>query len=336
MIRNLPLISVIVLSIIVEIIPIQHQLQNGGEVKRNGVEGSALNECLSDRSEVGVCFGKELLYKLNDYDETDSFSLVTGVSFIRDEKLPRDIGSFLDKDPLDFRSIIEDASGLISKRSLHWDLGKLYPGLSMRIGPTLANGVLEFVMDPRVKDRSYQLGQMTTGRLLTRNLLLPFLLGIKFHIATLLPILLGLVLLASKKAFLLAKIALFAVTLFTSGGSNFTGEHSFFESYINPESTSSTPSEHNGYHHNYHSSGAGGYYRDHKYHHHHGDYEDHSERYYYKEKSDVLDTTLSPITPGELRDRLAKLFITKNDNINSPREDGTNARNYAWTPINGG
>ncbi|XP_045780277.1 uncharacterized protein LOC123877518 [Maniola jurtina] len=333
MIRNLPLISLIVLSVIVGIIPIQHQLRNDGDIKRNGVEGSPLNECLSapDRVEVGVCFGKELLYKLNDYDETDSFSLTTGVTFIRDEKLPRDIGSFLDKDPLDFRSIIEDASGLISKRSLHWDLGKVYPGLAMKVGPTLANGVLEFVLDPRVKDRSYQLGQMTTGRLLTRNLLLPFLLGIKFHIATLLPILLGLVLLASKKAFLLAKIALFAVTLFTTSGSNYTGEHSFFESYINPESSSSSSaSEHNGYHHNYHSSGAGGYYK------HHHPTEDHSERYYYKEKSDVSDSTISPITPGELRDRLAKLFITKSDNINSPREDVINARNYAWTPINGG
>lgn len=25
----------------------------------------------------------------------------------------------------------------------------------MRVGPTLANGVLEFVMDPRIKDRTY-------------------------------------------------------------------------------------------------------------------------------------------------------------------------------------
>lgn len=30
-----------------------------------------------------------------------------------------------------------------------WDMGIIYPGLKLKIGPTLgANGVLEFVMDP--------------------------------------------------------------------------------------------------------------------------------------------------------------------------------------------
>lgn len=62
---------------------------------------------------------------------------------------------------------MEDASNLISKRSLHWDLSVVYPGLVMKIGPTLSNGVLEFVMDPRIKDRTYQHnphGEMTTGK----------------------------------------------------------------------------------------------------------------------------------------------------------------------------
>lgn len=93
----------IILLVTVEIIPIQ--LQEGEELKENYVEGSQLNQCLSvsGRSEIGVCFGKELLSKLNDYDETEAFSLATGVSFVRDEKTPRDFGSFLDKDPMDFR-----------------------------------------------------------------------------------------------------------------------------------------------------------------------------------------------------------------------------------------
>lgn len=60
---------------------------------------------------------------------------------------------------------MEDAGNLISKRSLHWDLGTFYPGLVMRIGPTLANGVLEFVIDPRIKDRTYhQQGELSTGK----------------------------------------------------------------------------------------------------------------------------------------------------------------------------
>lgn len=105
MFRRITIKSFIILSMVVEIIPIQFQNTNGEHIKRSSIEGSQLSECLSEteRSEMGVCFAKELLNKLNDYDEVDSFSLATGVSFVRDEKVPRDIGSFLDKDPMDFR-----------------------------------------------------------------------------------------------------------------------------------------------------------------------------------------------------------------------------------------
>ncbi|CAH2059504.1 unnamed protein product, partial [Iphiclides podalirius] len=243
-----------------EVISVQIQLQEGEELDDNKLQNSQLNECLSVKrgAEIGVCFGKELLNNLNQYDEAESFSLTTGVSFVRDEKTPREFGNFLDKDPMDYRSIMEDASDLISKRSLHWDMSSLYPGLVMRIGPTLANGVLEFVVDPKVKDRTYQnSGEITTGRLLARNLLVPFLLGIKFHISTLLPLLLG-----------------------------------------------------------------------------HPHYDDH----YYKEKS-AEQTTASPITPDELRDRLERLFITKKGMEERDPRDETkirNARNFAWTPLTTG
>lgn len=92
------------LILVVEVIPIEIELQEGEEIKGNRVDGS-LNDCISARrsTEVGVCFGKEVLNKLNTYDEADAFSLATGVSFVRDEKTPRDIGAFLDKDPMDFR-----------------------------------------------------------------------------------------------------------------------------------------------------------------------------------------------------------------------------------------
>lgn len=94
---------VVILSVVVEIIPIQ--MQGGEDLKGNNIDGSQLNQCLSvsGRSEVGVCFGKELLNTLSAYDETDTFSLATGVSFVRDEKGPRSIGNFLDKDPMDIR-----------------------------------------------------------------------------------------------------------------------------------------------------------------------------------------------------------------------------------------
>lgn len=95
--------SLILMSTVIEVIPIQ--LQEEEELKENNVEDSELNQCINVHrsTEVGACFGKELLNKLNQYDEAESFSLSTGVSFVRDEKTPRDFASFLDKDPMDFR-----------------------------------------------------------------------------------------------------------------------------------------------------------------------------------------------------------------------------------------
>lgn len=96
-------VFVLVSLLVIEVIPIQ--LQAGEELKENNVEHSELNDCVSVQrsSEVGVCFGKELLNNLNKYDEAESFSLANGVSFVRDEKTPRHFGGFLDKDPMDFR-----------------------------------------------------------------------------------------------------------------------------------------------------------------------------------------------------------------------------------------
>ncbi|XP_068625398.1 uncharacterized protein Osi10a [Battus philenor] len=314
----------LIIVLISKVTPIQIELQEGEEISENKVRDSQLNDCLSVKrgSEIGVCFGKELLANLNHYDEESSFSLAKGVTFLRDEKTPRDFGKFLDRDPMDFRSIMEDASDLISKRSLHWDLSGLCPGLVMRIGPTLANGVLEFVMDQRVKDRAYQnQGEITTGRLLARNLLVPFLLGLKFHISTLLPLLLGLVLIASKKAFLLAKIALLAVTVF-SGGAGYGAQFNGFGASSVPSYTSHEDLGHYQSHHH----GSGGYYLR----------QPHHDEHYYKEKS-TEQTTASPITPTELRDRLERLFIAKKG-VEDLRDEGKvrNVRNFAWTPINTG
>lgn len=95
-----------------------------------------------------------------------------------------------------------------------------------------------------------------SGRLLARNLLVPFLLGFKFQISTLLPLLLGLVLIASKKAFLLAKVALLAVTVF-SGGSGFGSQGSYGD-YGSTPLSSYTAYDSPGYIHSHHGSGGSG------------------------------------------------------------------------------
>lgn len=53
---------------------------------------------------------------------------------------------------------------------------------------------------------------------MTRKFVLPFLLGLKFNLATLLPLILGAIILISKKAAFLSKLALFISGFFGVGG----------------------------------------------------------------------------------------------------------------------
>lgn len=53
---------------------------------------------------------------------------------------------------------------------------------------------------------------------MTRKFVLPFLLGLKFNLATLLPLILGAIILISKKAAWLSKLALFISGMFGLGG----------------------------------------------------------------------------------------------------------------------
>lgn len=56
------------------------------------------------------------------------------------------------------------------------------------------------------------------ARIMSRKFVLPFLLGLKFNLATLLPLILGAIILISKKAALLSKLALFISGFFGVGG----------------------------------------------------------------------------------------------------------------------
>lgn len=57
------------------------------------------------------------------------------------------------------RSVIDSAAAYLSARSLRWDMSGLYPGLVMRVGPTLSgSGWLEFVLEPRRIYNNRELG----------------------------------------------------------------------------------------------------------------------------------------------------------------------------------
>jgi hypothetical protein len=62
--------------------------------------------------------------------------------------------------------MFENAGIMIGERTLQWDMAKLYPGLMLRVGPSVgSNGVLEFVMDNHQDrdDRAFYAEEPSTG-----------------------------------------------------------------------------------------------------------------------------------------------------------------------------
>ncbi|XP_063988605.1 uncharacterized protein Osi10a [Diachasmimorpha longicaudata] len=151
------------------------------------------------------CFNRgslSLLGSLNDHDRLD----FGDVKLLRSDGEARDLLD-LDYDPKDFGNVVKAAARLMERRNLKWDMGNIYPGLQMRVGPMLnGNGVLEFVVDERYEGQADR--QLGTGRMLVRSLLLPFLLGFKFSLSSLIPLVFGILLVVTKKALLLTKVAL--------------------------------------------------------------------------------------------------------------------------------
>jgi len=52
----------------------------------------------------------------------------------------------------------------MSERSIAWDMSRLFPGLQLRVGPSIAGGLMEFVMDPRSQyDERSHVQEESTG-----------------------------------------------------------------------------------------------------------------------------------------------------------------------------
>lgn len=79
----------------------------------------------------------------------------------------------------------------------------------------------------------YGLFSFFSGRLLTNNLLVPLLLGVKLNLSSFLPILLGFLIILAKKSTILLKIALILSSVF-GGGALGGGGYGYQQSYGNP------------------------------------------------------------------------------------------------------
>ncbi|XP_053976052.1 uncharacterized protein LOC128874914 [Hylaeus volcanicus] len=187
----------------------------------------AFSSCLS-RKEFGTleCVNRGALSTLQSLNHKDDLDF-GDVHLERADGYGRELLDW-DYDPKDFGNIVTAATRLMERRSLKWSLDSLYPGLQLRAGPMLnGNGVLEFVLNERAT--TFGDRQTGTGRQMMRHLLLPFLLGFKFNLASLIPLLFGFLLIITKKALLLTKIALFVSgllgwnSLFSSAAAPYPG-----------------------------------------------------------------------------------------------------------------
>ncbi|XP_058115847.1 uncharacterized protein LOC131287152 [Anopheles ziemanni] len=260
----------------------------------------------------------------------------------------------------------------MAQRQMLWDMGIIYPGLKLKLGPTLgAPGVLEFVLDPAVaqNDERSLFEEKSTARILTKSFVVPFLLGLKFNLATLLPLVFGGLILLSKKALILGKIALFLSGMFGYGslltpaiaggfggfggyggfGHGFAGHgaggYGFGSKpfrYNNPLADSPDYDSHHHQHHHHSSS-------------HHGDYQhgvaadsDHGSAGYYKKKDKFLnlDERIEPQTASSLvdkfyeyekqqmlKDRTARLFERKFYEKEHQPQSGTGGMSGADYPF---
>lgn len=110
----------------------------------------ALNVCFAQKSYGTMeCVNRGALSMLQAWNEDDQMDFGS-IQLERAAGQSRDLLD-LDYEPKDFANVIKAASRLLERRNFKWDLSSVYPGLLMRVGPTLnGNGLLEFILDERL------------------------------------------------------------------------------------------------------------------------------------------------------------------------------------------
>ncbi|KAL1494625.1 hypothetical protein ABEB36_010195 [Hypothenemus hampei] len=199
--------------------------------------GDTFRQCLAayhPQNDLRRCFGIGTISRLQILDSSPEFDIIDGLTFSKDptQELREDSYNYAEQNPADFRSIIDTFEHVFSKRAMRWDMNFIYPGLAMRIFPAVSpGGFLEFYLDPNQETINGQhFKEFGTGRLLARQFLVPLLLGFKFNIASIVPIIFGVLVLLAKKLVFVSKIALILSSafglgslLFNYGGNNQNG-----------------------------------------------------------------------------------------------------------------
>ncbi|XP_054728827.1 uncharacterized protein LOC129237882 [Anastrepha obliqua] len=174
----------------------------------------------SQHPSLRECVGRTAINFIQRFDEQDNYTLFADLVSTKDDKIAgRSLVNFLDTDPVDFRGILENAGAVMGQRGLEWHMDAIYPGLVFKIGPTTdANSVAQFVLDSAVVERHFGYEEPSTARLLTKQYLLPFLLGFKFNLVALVPLLFAGICLLLKKSLFLVKLAIYLSSFLGVGG----------------------------------------------------------------------------------------------------------------------
>ncbi|XP_034487631.1 uncharacterized protein LOC117791840 [Drosophila innubila] len=175
----------------------------------------------SQRPKLKECLGRSALNFIQRFEERENVSFVDDIVAVKsDTAASRSLVNVLDTDPVDFRGILENAGAVMGQRSLEWHMDAIYPGLMFKIGPTAdANSVAEFVLDSGAHDeRQFGYDDGSTGRVLAKQYLLPVLLGLKFNLVALVPLLFAGICLLLKKSLFLVKLAIYVSSFLGFGG----------------------------------------------------------------------------------------------------------------------
>ncbi|XP_015173233.1 PREDICTED: uncharacterized protein LOC107064737 [Polistes dominula] len=307
--RNLYLFVLVSTGITVIMEPKEHS----EDTKENSLNfNDAFGTCLTNK-EYGIleCANRATLSVIQSFNEQDELNF-GNFHLERADGYGRELFEH-DYDPNHFHNVIKAAIRLIERRNMKWNLDHLYPGLRMRVGPMInANGILEFVLDD-MPSPSYLDKQSGTGRILTRHLL-PFLMGFKFNLVSLIPIIFGLLLIVSKKILLLIKVAFLI--------SGLLGWNSIYNTP--PVHNPSILYGFNGYDHPYEDGqiNSGGHFYDH-YHHHH-----HHPNFQYRPYR-VPTASNVEFTPYDRH--VVREVIDVYDNVDKTDQSTRTSKNFAWT-----
>ncbi|RZF39259.1 hypothetical protein LSTR_LSTR010353 [Laodelphax striatellus] len=179
-------------------------------------EGGYMGEvghCLREGGAVGSCMTAGAFVMLQTAVRKESLPIYEDMELHDNDIDSQETRTVVpvDADPTDFYSLMEASTKFLQRRTLRWNLESLFPGLEMCIGSVNAGPPsLHFLLDPR---KGHDERRLSTGRLLVKRAVLPYILGLKINLIAIIPLVFAALIFLTKKAFMLSKFAFLFTTI---------------------------------------------------------------------------------------------------------------------------